>query len=67
MPMMSVKVQKWNKYNYKQERNFLVTDSNIYNFNKKSKCKCSLLHIELSLELKRIIPIQSLAGLTMNK
>lgn len=35
--MMSVKLQKWNKYHFKQERNFVISNLNIYNFSKKSK------------------------------
>ena len=35
--MMSCKIGKWNKYNWQQERNFVVTNTAIYNFNKKSK------------------------------
>ena len=50
--MMSVKVAKWNKYYLKQERNFVISNINIYNFNKK--------------KLKRIIAIANLAGMTKN-
>jgi hypothetical protein len=35
--IMSCKVEKWNKYMWQQERNFVITNKNIYNFNKKSK------------------------------
>ena len=35
--IMSCKVDKWNKYMWQQERNFVITNLNIYNFNKKSK------------------------------
>ena len=35
--IMSCKVDKWNKYMWQQERNFVITNKNIYNFNKKSK------------------------------
>ena len=37
--MMSFKVMKWNKYMWQQERNFVLTNKNVYNFNKKSKCR----------------------------
>lgn len=32
---MSCKLQKWNKYNWSQERYFIITNENVYNFNKK--------------------------------
>lgn len=50
--MMSCKVMKWNKYNWQQERNFVLTNQNIYNFNKK--------------KLRRMIPIGNLNGITKN-
>ena len=34
--MYSGKVQKWNKYTMKQDRNFVVTNLNVYNFKGKS-------------------------------
>jgi hypothetical protein len=37
--MMSMKVSKYNKYNWVQERNFVVTQDNIYVFKHKSKIK----------------------------
>ena len=40
--MMSCKVYKWNKYSWQQERNFVITNHHIYNFNKKSKFKAFL-------------------------
>ena len=36
--MMSAKVKKFNKYQIGQGRNFVITNSNLYNFNVKSKC-----------------------------
>ena len=33
--MFSGKVQKWNKYGIKQERNLIITNLNVYNFKKK--------------------------------
>jgi len=50
--MMSVKVSKINKYYIRQDRQFVISNVNIYNFNKK--------------RLKRIIAITNLAGLTKN-
>jgi len=50
--MMSVKVEKWNKYQWPQERNVVITNFHIYMFNKK--------------KLKRVIRIQYLDGLTKN-
>lgn len=35
--MFSAKVQKWNKFNIKQDRNLIITNLNVYNFKKKSK------------------------------
>ena len=35
--MFSCKLKKWNKYTIKQDRNLVVTNMNIYNFNKKRK------------------------------
>ena len=49
---MSVKLQKWNKYNWSQERYFVITTENVYNFNKK--------------KLRRVIAINNLEGLTKN-
>jgi len=43
---------KWNKYNWQQERNFVFTESHIYNFKKKT--------------LRRAIEILNLAGFTKN-
>ena len=30
--MFSCRIKKWNKYGIKQERNFIVTNLNVYNF-----------------------------------
>ena len=49
---MSCKVSKWNKYTWQQERSFVITNEQVYNFNKK--------------KLRRAIPIKSLAGITKN-
>jgi len=46
-------VSKWNKYNWNQERNFVITPLNIYNFNKKN-------------QLRRAIAISNISGLTKN-
>lgn len=48
--MFSGKVQKWNKYGIKQDRNLIVTNLNVYNFKRK--------------KLRRVVPIEKLAGLT---
>lgn len=59
--MMSCKVVKINKYNWPQERYMIITQDNVYNFKSKSK----FLTIIISLiEVKRIIEIAKLAGLT---
>ena len=49
---MSIKLQKFNKYNWAQDRAFVFTNSQIYNFHKK--------------KLKRSIAITNLAGVTKN-
>ena len=43
--MMSLKLQKWNKYHFKQDRNFVISNLNIYNFSKKSKFSYSWLNL----------------------
>jgi Unconventional myosin tail, actin- and lipid-binding len=48
--MLSCKVQKFNKYNWVQERALIITQDNIYNFKIK--------------KVKRVIKIEKLAGLT---
>lgn len=48
--MLSCRVEKWNSFVWKQQRNLIVTNANIYNYKKK--------------ECKRVIPIAKLAGLT---
>ena len=40
--MLSMKVSKYNKYNWVQERNFVVTQDNIYIFKHKSKLNIGL-------------------------
>ena len=35
--MFSCRLKKWNKYSIKQDRNFVVTNMNIYNFKQKRK------------------------------
>lgn len=48
--MLSMKVSKYNKYNWVQERNFVVTQDNIYIFKHK--------------KLKRFVQISFLQGIT---
>jgi hypothetical protein len=64
--MMSCKVFKWNKYSWQQERNFVITNHHIYNFNKKSKYHFVFVNICISDQLRRSIAIKSLSGLTKN-
>ena len=40
--MLSCKVVKYNKYNWQQERNLVITQDNIYNFKSKSRCSLKL-------------------------
>ncbi len=35
--MFSGKMQKWNKFGIKQDRNFIITNMNFYHYKKKSK------------------------------
>lgn len=35
--LMSSVVAKWNKYAWQQNRNFVITNTNLYNFKAKSK------------------------------
>mmetsp|Transcript_1380 Transcript_1380/g.1886 ORF Transcript_1380/g.1886 Transcript_1380/m.1886 type:complete len:217 (+) Transcript_1380:302-952(+) len=48
--MFSCKLKKWNKFGIKQDRNFVVSNLNIYNFKAK--------------KLRRAVPIKNLSGLT---
>ena len=58
--MMSCKVVKINKYNWPQERYMIITQDNVYNF----KSKSNLPFVYYTLEVKRVIEIGKLAGLT---
>ena len=49
---MSCKMGKFNKYKWQQERNFVITTMNLYNFNKK--------------KIRRVIAISNLKGITKN-
>lgn len=60
--VFSGRVNKWNKYWIKQERVIVVSNKNIYNFHKKS-IFLSFLTFPLT-EVRRMIEISSLAGLT---
>ena len=46
----SGKVSKWNKYNYKQDRNMIVTNLYLYHFKKK--------------KIRRVVALENIAGLT---
>jgi hypothetical protein len=46
--MMAVKVQKWNKFNWQQERNLIISNHHLYNFNKKSKSLFLISRVEAS-------------------
>lgn len=48
--MFSCRIKKYNKYLIKQERNFVISNLNLYNFKQK--------------KLQRVVPIKSLTGLT---
>lgn len=79
--MMSAKVKKFNKYQIGQGRNFVITNTQLYNFNVKSKSLnlsqqycyvlnsqtnvCDNTHI-FTLELRRTIGIENLIGVTKN-
>jgi hypothetical protein len=51
-------VKKYNKFSWAQERNVIITQVKFYNFSKKSRL------YNLFAELKRIIQIRSLRGIT---
>jgi len=57
--LFSNKVQKFNKYDWKQERNLVITDTSIHNC--KGKRKASRL---TTIEIQRSIPIKDLKGIT---
>lgn len=59
--MLSMKMSKYNKYNWVQERNLVVTQDYIYVFKHKSKSKFRVLIV---LELNRLVQISSLQGIT---
>lgn len=61
--ILSLKVQKYNMIDWKQERNLVVTDRAIYNFKGKSKDTLFTTNIEM----RRRIEMEKLAGLTMSK
>ena len=64
---MSCKVKKWKNTFFSQERNFLITNTNIYNFNKKSKSKLLIIHfLQINIEFRRMIGIETLDGITKN-
>jgi hypothetical protein len=50
--LMSARVKKWNNFYYSQERNFVITNVNIYNLRKK--------------KVRRVVEIKNLAGVTKN-
>lgn len=62
--MFSCRLKKWNKYSIKQDRNFVVTNQNIYNFKQKSKSLADVISSLYCLELRRVVPIKNLNGLT---
>lgn len=58
-------VQKWNNLRMKQDRSLVITNLNIYNFKKKSKIRCQVSFLVFRfLEVRRVISIKTLAGLT---
>ena len=78
---MSAKVKKFNKYQIGQGRNFVITNTQLYNFNVKSKSfnfiTAILLRVNsrtnfgdntyfFTLELRRTIGIENLIGVTKN-
>ncbi len=61
---LSCKIKKYNKYDWKQERTFVVTELNLYTL----KGKSNLINSSYCFtELRRKIAIQLLAGLTVSK
>ena len=49
--MFSCKLKKWNKFSIKQDRNFIVTNMNIYNFKQKSKPHLSCIIILIPCDI----------------
>lgn len=59
---VSCKVKKYNKFDWKQDRVFAVTEKHIYNI--KGKSKQSLLIVK---ELRRKVPLSKVSGMTLSK
>ena len=65
--MFSGQLIKCHKVTERQPRNFVITKLNIYNFKEKGKAHNEYnksVTVDSVLELRRAIPIESLAGIT---
>lgn len=66
---------KFNRYDWKQERNLVITNAGIYNLKKKSNLYKYIINIYMhasqilnySLGVKRRITINKIAGITKSK
>lgn len=58
-----MKLSKFNKYNWLQERNVIITQDCIYNYKYKSM-KPIKLYTFAPVEIKRVIPLVKLSGFT---
>ena len=58
-------MKKYNKFDWKQDRVFVVTEKHIYNV--KGRSKYWLYLIIVILELRKKVPICTLAGMTVSK
>lgn len=61
---VSVKVKKYNKFDWKQERVFVVTEMHFYSLKGKSK---QFRVNNRCLEVRRKLPLNQVAGLTVSK
>ena len=59
---LSCKLQKFNMFSFKQERNIVLTEQHLYLFNGKSK-----FIVPYDLELRRKVELINVIGVTLSK